>query len=1220
MQGTLMKSEIKDGRKFARTALFLICAACLLPAGAFAQTNEGSITGNVLDPSGATVPNATITATSRGTGAVYHAVSSSAGSFSIGNVRIGAYDISVTAPGFQTNSIQGVVVQIATQSTLKITLQPGNVSETVTVNADSPTIQSESADIGAVVTTKQVLDLPLALGSSVQAMRSPEAFVFLVPGTVGPGTNGSSQNAGVSQGGAFESKVTGGQNYGTEILLDGASTYRSENGSSFDEAAPSVEALSEFRVETSTMPAEYGRTTGGIEIFSTKSGGNDFHGSAYDIFRNKDLDANTWYNNYQGLPRVKDTQNDYGGVFSGPVWIPKLYNGKNKTFFMFSWEQYKQSVGFSTTSTVPTAAEKSGDFTADLDTSRVVGTNPCDGTPVYFGEIFDPSTTRAGANGTLCRTSYLAETGKNAIPAGQQSAIGQKLLSFYPNPTNGNAVNNLTFAGSYPLLDTTMTIRIDQNISDKHKLFAMYDSRDNNRLANSPTWGNAASPGGPGQDFFTHYARAGEDWTISPTMLNHLNLGFNRTNSKNVGPGARLGNGQNWDATLGITGVGGPTFPAINTGQPNISTEGNTNFGDTIDYGYRFNDIFDIVKAKHTLRFGVDYRYQIYEPGSLSNTSGSFNFGCAETAAAVGPLASCASSGNGIASLLLGAVDNANAEAYASQAQWRSHYYALFAQDTFKITPTFTINYGFRWEVDAPRHERHGNTSDISLTAPNPAAGGRPGALVFAGKGSGRNGVVDETWAKTWHKDFAPRIGIAWAPAQFNNKLAIRAGYAIYYGAITYADFGGFLQVGFQAVPSFSSTNGFDPAFNIASGFPAYNPPPNFDPSQANFSGNPANGYVDPSYGRPAMVNNWSFDVQGQLATDLILDVGYVGQHSTHLRSNINPVNNLNPAFFHLGTLLTANVNSPQAMAAGIGLPFPGFDPTRQVAEALLPFPQFFALNTDCCLENLGQSSYDAMQVSLQRRFHAGLNLMASYTWSKTLTDADSTLPFFANLAGGGAIQNPFNLKNEKSLSNQDIPQNFVLSYIYELPVGKGKKFMDKGGFLNVVFGGWSISGIQTYHSGQPEAFCCATGIPWFDGAIRYNFIPGQQVYSQAFLSGNYNPVTTPIFNKAAFEDPNSAANVALFGYRLGNMSRTDPTVRSFFYKSEDFNILKRTRLTERTDILFQMSFLDAFNRHIFDNHVNVDLNPSDANFGIMNPGAQIMGPRRIQLQLKLEF
>jgi hypothetical protein len=319
--------------------------------------------------------------------------------------------------------------------------------------------------------------------------------------------------------------------------------------------------------------------------------------------------------------------------------------------------------------------------------------------------------------------------------------------------------------------------------------------------------------------------------------------------------------------------------------------------------------------------------------------------------------------------------------------------------------------------------------------------------------------------------------------------------------------------------------------------------------------------------------------------------------------------------------LLNAPVGSAQAQAAGIAVPYAGFGTTRTVAEALLQYPQFFALNTDCCLENLGQSSFDALEMRLQRRFHNGLNLLAAYTWSKTITDADSTLPYFANLAGGGGAQNPFNQKGEKSLSNQDIPQNLVLSYIYELPFGRNKKFLNHGGVTNAVVGGWSISGIQTYHSGQPEDFCCASGIPFFDGSIRYNYVAGQNIFSQQFLSGNWNPVTDPIFNKAAFSDPNAPARIAAGGaYELGDMARTLGNIRSFDYKSEDFNILKRTQITERSDILLQVSLLDAFNRHIFDDHVSVDKNPNDPNFGIQNPSALIMGPRRIQLQLKFEF
>lgn len=1217
-RSTIAVIEVTGGvRPFARfwTAALLMALGLFIPGSASAQ-NQGTISGNVQDPTGAVVPGAKITAKGEATGAVYETVSSSAGAYVFSNVQIGPYTITATAPGFSAAEIKGVLVQVGTTTSLPINLATGSVSETVTVSGDAPTVDAATADVGTTVTSKQVLDLPLALGSTVQSMRSPEAFVFLAPGAVGPGTNGGGSN-GATTGGPFESKITGGQNYGTEIILDGASTYRSENGSSFDEAAPSVEALGEFRVETSTMPAELGRTTGGIEIFNTKSGTNSFHGVAYDLFRNEDLDANSWYNNYLGLARPLDKQNDYGGTLGGPVWIPKLYNGKDRTFFFFSWEQYRQNQGGNSTTTVPTAAQKNGDFTSTLNTGNVLGVNPCDGTPIYFGEIFDPATTRT-VNGVSCRTSFLSETGRNAIPVSRFSPVGVKILSYYPDPITGSATNNYTFPFSFPLLDTTMTFRIDQNLGQKDKIYFTYSSRDNTRLSTNPIFDNPAGQG-RSQDFFTHYIRLGNDFSISPTMLDHLNLGFNRTNSKNIGAGVRLGNGTtNWDQLLGIPGTpSGATFPSFNPNESQITAIGDTVNNDTIDYGYRVNDTLDWIKGKHTFKFGVDFRLQIYEPGSSNNAAGTFNFARAETA---GTVLTNGQSGNGLASLLLGLVDNSNLTAVASQARWRQHYYALFAQDSFKVTPTFTINYGLRWEVDQPRHEVHGNTSNISLTAPNPAAGGRPGALVFAGTGTGRTGVVDETWADTYRKDYGPRFGFAWAPAAANGKTVVRGGYGILYGALTYADFGADLQTGFQANPVVTSANGFNPAFNIASGFPGYAAPPNFNPSQVNLSGNPANAYVDPSYGRPAMIQNWSFEVQQQLATDLILDVAYVGQHSTHLRSNFDPVNLLDPSYFRLGSLLNASTNSTQAQAAGITAPYAGFPGDRNVAQALQPYPQFFVLNTDCCLENLGQSTYHALQASVRRRFHSGLNLLAAYTWSHTITDADSTLPFFATLAGGGSAQNPLNLKGEKSDSNQDIPQNFVLSYIYELPVGKGKKFLNHGGFVNAVLGGWSISGIQTYHSGQPFSFCCASGPPTY-GSVRFDQVPGQPFFTQQFLSGNYNPANVVILNKAAFSDPNAPARIAAGGaYVFGNMARTQGTVRSLFYKSEDFNLLKRTQLTEHSDILLQVSFLDAFNRHIFDDRNAVDRNPNDANFGILNPASTIMGPRRVQIQLKLEF
>jgi hypothetical protein len=1198
-----------------RVALLLALSFTALMS-ARGQTSQGSITGTVTDSSGSVVGGAKIVARNAATGATLETVSSSAGSYALPNLNAGRYDVTTTFPGFKASNLNGVIVQVGTTTSQNIVLQPGEVTESVTVTSDAPTVESETSDVGTVVSARQVLDLPLALGDTVQAMRSPEMFVFLTPGTVGPGTNGGGSN-GATTGGPFESKISGGQNYSTEILLDGSSMYRSENGSSFAEAAPSVEALGEFRVETSSMPAEYGRTTGGIEIFSTKAGNNEFHGNAYDIFRNEKLDANRFYNNFLGIPRALDRQNDYGGTLGGPVWLPKVYNGKDKTFFFFSYEQYRQNQGGSSTSTVPTTAQKAGDFSSTLDTSRVIGTNPCENNaPIYFGEIFDPTTTKT-VNGVQCRTSFLTETGKNAIPSSMISPIAQKILSYYPDPITGGVVNNYTLPWSFPLLNTTMTFRIDQNIGSRDKIYFTYSSRDNNRFSTNPFLPNPAGAG-RSQDFFTHYLRLGNDFTISPTMLDHLNIGFNRTNSKNIGAGVRLGNGQDWNATLGIPGAGGPTFPNINPNEGQITGIGDTVNNDTIDYGYRINNTLDWVKGKHNMKFGFDIRPQIFEPGSHNNTNGTLNFARAETAATV---VTNGQSGNGLAGLELGLVDNGNLNAYASQARWRSNYYGIFGQDSYKITPNLTLNLGLRWDLEIPRWEAHGNTSNISLAAPNPAAGGRPGALVFAGQGTGRSGTTDEKWADTYFKDFSPRFGFAYSPGRFKGRTVLRGGYGIYYSALTYAEFGNDLQTGFQANPTFTSTNGFSPAFTLASGFPSYTPPPNLDPSQVNFSGNPANAYIDPSYGRPAMVQNWSIDVQQQLATDLILDVAYVGTHATHLRSSFDPINRLPIQYFSMGSLLTQPVGSAGAQAAGIGLPYPGFPADRPVFQALQPYPQFFVLNTDCCLENMGQSSFNALEVQLRRRFHAGLNLLVSYTYSKTMTDADSALPFFATLAGGGSVQNPYDLNNEKAVSNQDIPHNLVMSYIYELPIGKNKKWMNKGGVSNAIFGGWAISGIQTYHSGQPFSFCCASGAPTY-GSTRFNQVPGVPIFTQAWLDGTYNPTSgQPFLNAAAFSDPNAPARIAAGGaYTFGSMSRSISQVRSLWYTSEDFNVLKRTYFNEHTDLLFQASFLDAFNRHIFDNRNGVDLNPNDANFGILNPAATILGPRRIQLQLKLEF
>jgi hypothetical protein len=388
------------------------------------------------------------------------------------------------------------------------------------------------------------------------------------------------------------------------------------------------------------------------------------------------------------------------------------------------------------------------------------------------------------------------------------------------------------------------------------------------------------------------------------------------------------------------------------------------------------------------------------------------------------------------------------------------------------------------------------------------------------------------------------------------------------------------------------------------------------------------------------MVQNWSLEAERQLAPDLILSVGYVGMHATRLRSALAQIDDLNPKFFSLGNQLNLLVTDPLSPVSAPYAKFVSdFGSGATVAQALRPFPQYQNIDTDCCLENLGQSTYNAMLVKVERRFHNGLNLLASYTYSKTLTDADSALPSFSQFSGGGFAQNPFNLKSEKSLSYQDIPHTLVVSYIYELPVGKGRKFLNKGGIVDKVIGGWQIGGVQRYQSGQPLSFSCATGIPGYSsfltGCIRFDRVAGQPLLSpgassfdQAAASnsgksgcrelndGTFVPASGPTyFNCAAFIDPNASNLVTQRGYAFGNMPRITGEVRSQRYFNEDFSIIKRVSLTEGQSLTLKAELVNAFNRHVFG---RPDTGPGDSTFGAVF--GTVDGSRKVQLALRYQF
>jgi hypothetical protein len=1163
-----------------------------------AQTNEGGIAGNVVDDSGAVIVGAKVTAKSQATGRQQESVTSDGG-YRFPSLPIGLYDLTFQRDGFASVTQTGVRVEVGSTTSVNITLRVGTATQNVTVAADVETLKQDTADIGTVVNSKQVVELPLALGG-VGALRSPEAFTFLAPGTTGPGTGNSSN-------GIFISKVNGGQNFGNDILLDGASILRTENGSSFDEAAPSVEAIQEFKIFTSTVPAQYDRTTGGIDSFTTKSGTNQYHGTAYDIFRNTALDANTWFNagfrakcapenvnclNTYSTP--SDKKNDYGFNIGGPVTIPKVYNGKNKTFFFLNWEQYRQTVGATNLSTVPTLPERGGDF-RDILTNVQLGTNPCDGTPVFRGQIFDPATQQTGPNGLPCRTAFP----NNVIPASRISTVAQNLVQGYlPAPTGPGTSQNYAYVNANPLNNTVWNVRVDESISDKSRLFVSYSHRNNTRYTSTGrAYPSPADSLGWDQTFITDYARAGWDYTFSPTLLNHLNVGYNRTNSQNYTDSALLGNAGNidWDAKLGIKGASGTNFPNFTFGE-GIRNIGRGNNDNEIDNGMRINDSLSWVKGRHSLTFGMDARPQVYSRLGQGTQSGVLNFTRNQTSATQ---ALSGTSGNGFASFLAGTVSNGTRYLLPHYPRWTNAYYAGFAQDDFRVTSNLTLNLGIRYNVDLPRSESFNNTSIFSPTALNPLAGNRPGALVF-----GTTCNCNTKWADTYWKAFSPRFGFAWSPARFNKRTVFRGGYSIFYGAMQYTDSGGQTIQGYAASPNFFNSDNFTPAFNLDTGFPAYPNPPQLNPSYVNGQ-NPY--YVAPSYGRPPMIQSWSFQVQQQLTSNLVVTLGYVAQHSTRLRSALLNINNIDPAHFGLGNALTATVGSSVANQVGVTAPYPGF--TGNVSQALRPYPQYGRI-LSTILENAGQATYNSLQATLEQRFHNGFSVQASFTWSKTLTDADSSIP--QTNAGVSQDQNPYNLNQEKALSIQDIPVTFTAAWLYELPFGAGKRWVNQG-FVSKLVGGWQVGGVQRYQSGEPVSFGCATAIPGWDNCIRFNRGPGQQIYSTPVLTGHFDPFVNTYYNPAAFVDPNVNRNGG--AYQLGNYPRVSGDARMRAYLNEDFSLIKNMHINDRFTLQLKTEFLNAFNRHVF---ASPDVGPFSPTFGLVSN--TIDSPRAVQFTLRLSF
>jgi hypothetical protein len=1133
----------------------------LVAAGAFAQGNLGGLTGTVVDTSNASVADATLTLTSNQTNSVHSAVADSAGVYTIRGLQPGSYRLDVQKPGFKKFVQDNVPILTATVSTLDIELSLGAVSESVTVSGNGVALQTTSPEIGTVLDRQTILDLPIQVGGSgattaASGRRQPENFIFLTPGVSGI---------------PWSKNINGSPDFSQEILYDGISAQLAVTPGFLAQTSPPYEAVEEFKVQNTLFPAEYGRGFGVIN-FTLRSGTNQFHGGLFEFLRNDKLDARPFFNATR--PRVRF--NEFGGSLGGPVWIPKVYDGRDKTFFNFNYGGLRnQPATNGTLISVPTAAFKRGDFSDFRDSAG------------NLIPIFDPATT--GPDGS--RSPFPG----NIIPTNRFSSVARNVLPLIPDPDFPGYFNNFMNRTANSLKDQTWSLKGDHILNTAHRISASYWKTNTTTPSYSPL--GATTPLG----LWSYNpvngvgARVNYNQMIRPTLLHHFAAGYTASNP------IRQRDTRRGNEIFKLPGVpsDAPGFPTFNVN----NLYGNLVLGNSNQQpndpsqnrNYSFVDNFTWIKGRHQFKFGGDVRFFQYDnfAGTVNGgLSGTFDFSPLSTADLSSP--NSANQGNAWASLLLGQVFSGQRLIPAPLRRMRGEYYAWYVEDVVKLNRKFTVTLGLRHEIPTVIYEADSRQSSLNLSLPNPAAGGRLGALEFLQPG--------KKLTPTFTKAFSPRVGIAYS---LNDKTVLRTGFGIFYSPTNATSVGrqaGLFSSGYSFAQAFPQlTSGRVPALDLDTGIPAFpGTLPITDPSLSNGG---TIEYMNAGAGKPGYMSSWTFNLQRELPGQFLLDLGYVGQRGTALPSGLENLNQVDVRYLSLGTTLNADINSAAARAAGISAPYPGF--TGSVAQALRPYPQFSDIRN--LYQPIGWSTYNALQMRLQRRFSAGISFLAAYTFSKALVSGGG----YTGLGDDAAGSRPLDTNNraiEKRLAGFDTPHNLVLSWAYELPFGRGKAIMGSAnGAANLLVGGWQLNGIQRYVSGTPIAVSGGGVIPLFNGGNRPNRVLGVPARTDVSRS-DFDPARDRYLNVNAFSQPAP--------FTLGNAPPVLGDVRTFAFLNEDFSILKDFHLYETHRLQFRAEFFNVLNRVVFAAPA-ANLN-APATFGRI--AGQANAPRNIQLALKYNF
>jgi hypothetical protein len=1136
------------------------------------------------------------------TGSGYATKSNGEGLYTFNELPPGTYALTVTALGFETYAQSGIGVEVASTSTVTAELKVGSESATVSVDSDASHLETESSAVGFTMTPAVLESLPLPFGGEI---RNPLEFAALSPGFAGTMTNNPSS----PPSGNF--KLSGGQQGGGDVLLDGTTTELASANMQVTYNF-SVEAVSEFKVMTNTFDAQFGSASGGVVNLVSKQGANAFHGSAYDLLKNSVLDANSWTNDYQNAQAGKDTyktptdtQNDFGASVGGPVRVPWLYNGKDKTFFFFNYEGFRQENGGTSLLSAPTQAMLGGDFSTLLTPMTVNGQN-------FQAHILYDYTTCTGANqGQPCQAYPNNKITEAPDPV---FAAAQKVMPTAPAGITSPYFNINDVSSNHEQADE-WSIRIDENINERNKITGSYFT-GNMPYVSTQSLGSLYT-GGNIQG--NKYLRLGYDYLITPTMLNHFNAGFTRRHRlETSGEG---GFGGDWASKFGLKGVGDEVFPKFTYNYPgngiNSPSDGQSVFDDNV---FQYDDAVSWQKGRHSFKFGGEFRAAQFNLGILTGSAGQFNFGSGPTS-----IPSDGNSGFGFASFYLGAASGAYIDIPQVNG-FRAKYLAFYGSDDWKVNNKLTLNLGLRYDMPIPVTEQANRMSYVDPTLPNPGAGNLPGAYVFEGTGTGRLGGSSPQ--SIFKKGFGPRVGAAYA---VDPNTVIRAGYGIYFSTQRVGGFAEDDSQGFSSSYTYPNSPSPQTPVVVLSQITAYpgKLPPFIDPTVMNGQNNAL--FLESKVDRPGTIQNWTLDVQRQLPFQTIVDVAYVGAHGDHLQAFLHDPNQGLPSNMARGKCLQVQISDQvgNPVCAGqsvVPAPYPGF--TGSVSQALRPFPQYGTVTVDSATmdDPFGDYTYNALQAQVTKRISSGLTVLASYAWSKNLTNADSEYPTEAAWEGNGSsgALNTYNLKVEKGLSQSDIPQRVVLAWTYELPFGKGKKLLNQGGAVNVLAGGWKIAAVQKYQSGTPLSVSSPN---WTSGIFagsegatgsgtRPNTVPGVNPHgvnsSSKFVYGQSFRINPAAFSPAP-------------DFTFGDAPRA-LGVRELFNSSEDFNIAKAIPMfTDRVHTDFRVEFFDVFNRHRFTGfNTSITCTPTATDNCSSSGEGQgtglAYGPRNIQGSLRVAF